>query len=77
MSFSDLLDRFDKESATFDLKQKVERLQFEYDFWTNAESGAKSSVERASYHRRAEMVKQSLHNARSHYQDVLIEQDNG
>lgn len=67
MSFSDLLDRFEDESSLLDLKQKVERLQFEVDFWTNAETSATSKITRGSCQRRSASAKDSLHQAREQY----------
>ena len=80
MTFSEMLDRFQEESAVLDLKQRVERLQFEVDFWANAESGEGNRVEasrslrnwaagisKASYQRRGATAKEALHRAREDY----------
>jgi len=67
MTFSEMLDRFQEESAVLDLKQRVERLQFEVDFWANAESGEESGISKASYQRRGAAAKEALHRAREDY----------
>jgi hypothetical protein len=72
MTFSEMLDRFQEQSDVLDLKQKVERLQFEVDFWANAESGETSKISRTSYQRRGAAATDALSRAREQYREALV-----